>query len=254
MTAAAALGDALRAVAATERLLVCCDYDGTLAPLVADPAAARPQPGAIEAVVALAALPATDVVLLSGRARDALATLTGSPDEVRLVGSHGIETESPLVLEAAEEAHLAGLLTAAEGAVAGVPGARIEPKPVGVAVHAREVAEGRQAEVLAAARAIAAADPSLHVTPGKLVVELSVRATGKGAAVQRMRTELGATAVLFLGDDVTDEAVFPVLGPGDVGVKVGPGPSAAAHRVADPEAVVALLRDVRRMRLGVGGG
>jgi trehalose-6-phosphatase len=50
--------------------------------------------------------------------------------------------------------------------------------------------------------------------------------------------------VAFVGDDRTDEEVFAALGPTDLGVRVGPGDTAASHRLADPQAVLAFLRSL----------
>ena len=44
-------------LARTPRLLVACDYDGTLAPLVADPERARPLPESVNALRSLAGCP-----------------------------------------------------------------------------------------------------------------------------------------------------------------------------------------------------
>jgi trehalose 6-phosphate phosphatase len=60
--------------------------------------------------------------------------------------------------------------------------------------------------------------------------------------VTRLRGELGAAAVVYLGDDLTDEDVFRRLGPADVGIKVGEGETAAGHRVADTDGALAALR------------
>ena len=57
----------------------------------------------------------------------------------------------------------------------------------------------------------------VHVTRGKEVVEVAVTEASKGAAIGRLRDHLGAAAVLYLGDDVTDETVFAVLGPATSG-------------------------------------
>ena len=52
-------------LARTPRLLVACDYDGTLAPIVADPTAAKPLPESVHALRSLAALPATTTAVIS---------------------------------------------------------------------------------------------------------------------------------------------------------------------------------------------
>ena len=85
---------ALDAVAATPRLLVASDFDGTLAPLVTDPLQARALPGGLEALREAAALPGVTAAVVSGRDLDTLATLTeiGVDDGITLVGSHGAQT------------------------------------------------------------------------------------------------------------------------------------------------------------------
>ncbi len=84
-----------------------------------------------------------------------------------------------------------------------------------------------------------------HVTRGKQVVEAAVTQTSKGRAIALLRAAGDVErAVLYLGDDVTDETVFTTLRPGDVGIKVGDGETAAAHRVADPHAVRSLLQSL----------
>lgn len=77
-----------------------------------------------------------------------------------------------------------------------------------------------------------------------MILELSVATRDKGNAVADLIDESGARSVLFLGDDTTDETVFAMLRPVDIGVKVGPGASAAKYRVKDIEAVAELLERV----------
>src|SRR6478672_518711 len=96
---------ALGRIARVPQLLVGCDYDGTLAPLVDDPAAAGPLPEAVAAVRALAALPQTVVAVISGRALRDLATLSRLPSEVHLVGSHGSEFDLGFIQRLQPELH-----------------------------------------------------------------------------------------------------------------------------------------------------
>jgi trehalose 6-phosphate phosphatase len=96
--------------------------------------------------------------------------------------------------------------------------------------------------VLDAVRAGPAAREGIETTPGKAVLDLSVVRMDKGAALDLLRERVAADAVVFAGDDVTDETAFARLRPGDVGVKVGPGDTAAEHRVDAPSDITALLQ------------
>ncbi|WP_137815968.1 trehalose-phosphatase, partial [Gandjariella thermophila] len=75
---------ALVRLARTPRLLVACDYDGTLAPIVADPERALPSSESVGALRSLAVLHETTAAVISGRALRDLATLSRLPGEVHL--------------------------------------------------------------------------------------------------------------------------------------------------------------------------
>ncbi len=235
----AGLTAALTATAASRPLLVASDYDGVLAPLVGDPSAAVPTPGTGDALARVAAADGVTVALVSGRGVEDLRRVSGFAGPYRWVGSHGAEYDGPLTGELAGRRD--ALADRLAPVVAAVPGARLEVKPASVAVHVRQVADPAAAAALLAS-ADAAADPSLTKKPGKAVLELAVTDADKGSAVTRLRGELGAAAVVYLGDDLTDEDVFRRLGPADVGIKVGEGETAAGHRVADTDGALAALR------------
>ena len=132
---------AARHAARTPHLLVACDYDGTLSPIVYDPATAVPLPEAVAAVRALASLPQTAVAVVSGRALRDLAALSRLPAEVHLVGSHGSEFDIGFVdaLSPDQQQLRADLVDALSGIVRRQPGVRLEMKPASVAVHTRTV-------------------------------------------------------------------------------------------------------------------
>ena len=232
------LAAALTELAARRPLLVASDYDGVLAPLHDDPAAAVPQPGVAEVLGRLAGRDGVTVALVSGRGVADLQQTSGLSGPYRFVGSHGAEFDGPLSGELAGRRDALAELLGPE--VARTAGARLEVKPASVAVHVRQVSD-RTAAAALLDRARELVDPALTLKPGKDVLEVAVTDADKGSAVQRLRRELGAAAVVYLGDDVTDEDAFGVLGPDDLGVKVGPGETRAAARVADPAETVALL-------------
>jgi trehalose 6-phosphate phosphatase len=230
---------ALDGAAATPRLLVASDFDGTLAPIVNKPADARPLPGAADALIALAGQPSTTVALVSGRALSTLRELSSIPPPVHLVGSHGAEFDSGFSHDIDRE--LLERITAELTAIAANrPGVTVEPKPASVALHVRNAgaADGRAAldAALAAAQAWDA-----ELTEGKAVLEFAVISTDKGEAIDIIRDRDDATAVVFFGDDVTDEKAFRRMRDGDVGVKVGPGDTLARFRVETPEDVETAL-------------
>jgi len=254
---APALSRHLAAAAAAPHLLVCADYDGTLAPIAPRPEAAELLPGTRPLLAALAVLPATRVAVVSGRALADLRGHSGFTTPVLLVGSHGAEwpeadADRPTV---AQRARLDALRRALGPIVARAPGAWLEEKPFSIAVHVRAAAPGDATRLLAAVRAGPAAAPDLRVTEGKAVIELSISGAHKGAAVARLRAAWGTDPVVcYLGDDVTDEAAFDALRPDDVGVKVGPGLSAAAYRVGSEAEVLGVLALLHALRAGTASG
>ena len=127
---------ALTEAAQVPRLLVTSDFDGTLAPIVNNPADARPLPEAARALIALADVPATAAALISGRALEVLRTLSSMPDTVHLVGSHGAEFDSGFTHDI--DHALLGRITAELNAIAQRrPGVAVETKPASVALHVR---------------------------------------------------------------------------------------------------------------------
>ncbi|KHK97415.1 trehalose phosphatase [Microbacterium mangrovi] len=237
MTAA---DDALQHLAATPRLLVALDFDGTLSPFVTEPMDARMLGVARDAVDALAAAPGTTVALVSGRALPDLRIIAEHDDDspILLAGSHGVEYWLPQRgrvvpdVDADHAATRAAVIAAAEERLADLPGIRIEPKSFGMAVHSRG-ADDRAADdsVRIADEVVGELAPDWRRRLGHSVVEYSFRDEGKDAAIAVLRAETEPTAVLFAGDDVTDEDAIAALEPGDVGVRLGAGDSAAQVRM-----------------------
>jgi trehalose 6-phosphate phosphatase len=244
------LNTTLIELARTPRLLVACDYDGTLAPIVDDPAATAPLPESVSALRSLSGLPETAVAVISGRALRDLAVLTRLPEEVHLVGSHGSEFDGAFELELPQQARqLRGRLIAVlEQIIAGQDGVMLEKKPASVTVHVRRAKPDVAERVLRAVREGPCGWDGVQVTEGKAVIELMVVRTDKGEALDILRDRVGATATVFVGDDVTDEKAFQRLRGTDVGIKVGDGDTAASQRVTDPAQVATALEFLLRER------
>ncbi|RLK59787.1 trehalose-phosphatase [Actinokineospora cianjurensis] len=254
MTAEALPAELRRAivqVARTPRLLVACDYDGTLAPIVENPENARPHTESVGALRSLAGLHETTAAVISGRALRDLATLSRLPAEVHLVGSHGSEFDVGFVhaLDAEARDLHRRIEAELEKLTEGAEGVHLEVKPASIAVHVRRAPEDVADDVLAKVRSGPCTWTGVQVTEGKAVIELAVVQTDKGHALDVLRHQAGATAAIFVGDDVTDEKAFTRLAGPDVGVKVGDGETLAGYRIDDPVSVatmLALLLEERR--------
>lgn len=231
------LSEALERIAAVPKILVAADFDGTLSPLVPNPADARPHPPALDALVRLSDVPGVHGVIISGRERSVLADLTGAPSSVVLIGTHGTEaaggTSDPEVA-----AQVRRLVDALEEVAMTHEGTLLEPKPSGASLHYRQAIDRHAA---AEAAQEVGRRFGVRMIHGKEVVELLVGDGDKGTAIAAQRRRVGATAVVFLGDDTTDEDVFRTLGTHDIGVKVGEGETAAEFRVDDPDGVADVL-------------
>lgn len=241
----------LRAFAALPRVLVAMDFDGTLAPLVDEPMEARALPGSEELLNELSGLPDTLVALVSGRALADLIELTRLTGAVVLVGSHGVEHSSGAgapTRDASEQARFAALDEDLATVLRDHPRARVERKPHSLVLHTRGLDPQETDAAVRAAEEVVTRHTGLVVTPGKDVLELATRHVGKGIALRDLAAEHAADSVLFVGDDVTDEQAFGVLTPRDLTVRVGPGETAARHRVDDEHQVQTLLRTLLELR------
>lgn len=239
----------------SQDVLVATDFDGTLSPMVDDPAAARPIDGADEALTALAAT-STEVAIISGRPVAFLSALF--PVGVTLIGLYGLE-----VLRDGERSDVenSGVWREVVADVAnaarrnGPEQMRVESKDLSITLHYREHPEIADAVVEYAAAAAAAA--GLRDRPARMSVELHPPIDiDKGTALAELARDHDGP-VVFIGDDHGDISAFdmldelaaagrPVL---RVAVESAEMPDELRSRadllVDGPEGVVDLLRQLR---------
>jgi trehalose 6-phosphate phosphatase len=131
-----------------------------------------------------------------------------------------------------------------EAFAAGHPGVLIEDKALTLAAHYRLAPAAGSTLGALVERLAADSGGALAIQRGKMVFELRPAGKDKGTAIAEFLDEApfrGRTPV-FLGDDLTDEYGFSIVnGRGGVSVKVGDGPTEAAARLPDVDAVRAWL-------------
>jgi len=196
-------------VAVAPHALLCLDYDGSLAPIVDDPAAARILPAARAALARLVPVVGR-VAVVSGRPAAFLAEHVGVAG-VACAGVYGLERwqDGRVVPDPAVAEWAPVIGQAAEEATRALPGVLVERKgAVAVTVHWRTAPEQGDA---AAAWAAAAADRhGLHLLPGRMAAELRPPVpVDKGTTVAALADGMAAAA--FAGDDTGDLPAFAAL-------------------------------------------
>jgi trehalose 6-phosphate phosphatase len=190
------------------------DFDGTLSPIVADPGAARPLPGARRVLADLARRFAV-VAVISGRPADFLVEhlSTGVPPwDVKLVGLYGLEwTDGSAVVTVApgvEEWRAVVARTVSSLRSAAPPRVTVESKGLAVTVHWRQAPEAEPWALATSAEEVARSGLIGH--PGRMSVELRPPLDiDKGSVLRRVVD--GCSAACYLGDDLGDLPAFEAL-------------------------------------------
>ncbi|MCF3132898.1 trehalose-phosphatase [Streptomyces olivochromogenes] len=257
--------DGLAALLARPRTAVIgLDFDGTLAPIVADPEQARAHPEAVPALALLAPKVAS-VAVVTGRPAGVAVRhggFAGVPGLEHLVvlGHYGAErweaasgevsAPPPHPGVAAVRAELPGFLDR----IGAWHGTWIEEKGRAVAVHTRRADDPQAAfEALREPLAELATRHGLIVESGRMVLELRPPGMDKGVALLEYVRRIGAESVVYAGDDLGDLPAFAAVdklrSDGVPGLLVCSGSSEVtelaerADLVVDgPQGVVRLLR------------
>ena len=204
-----------------EQRLLFFDYDGTLTPIVADPAAAILSHGALESIEKLAAHPRNAVWIISGRNQSFLEQLFGHLIDIGLVAEHGSFMRPPGTLDwenliaKADMCWQEEVTKVFEKYTEMTPGSRIEAKRAAVVWHFR-LANQDHATLQAAdckkyLESKFGKDSPVELINGKYVLEARLKTANKGRIVKelvdvtRVALRKFPDFVLCFGDDITDE-------------------------------------------------
>lgn len=227
------------------------DYDGTLTPIVDDPAAATIGDREKKILEDLAHV--FPVAIVSGRGLDDVKSLVDL-EGLTYSGSHGFEIEMPSgeriaqkeASSAVPELDEAERLLVAQSA--GLSGVMIERKPYAIAVHTRRAqSEEVRRSAGELARDVVSRFDGLVLRGGKEIHELRPALDwDKGAALSHLLSLLpGDPVPVYIGDDETDEDGFlGVRRESGLGILVGKARGAetwADFTLTQPEEVLEFL-------------
>jgi trehalose 6-phosphate phosphatase len=221
----AALADSFR-VPDLRKYAILLDIDGTILDLAPAPQEVWVPSDLRRTLTRLEELTGGAVALVSGRSLHDI-DLIFSPLQLAAIGGHGAELRvAPGGEGVARALPLNPLLKRKLAALSELdPGILVEDKDYSLALHYRLAPEKGDA-LRAAIHEICAGVPrgSVEILPGKLVFEVKMAGINKASAVRELMkySPFKSRAPIFIGDDTTDEPVFPVLSQfGGLGFSVG---------------------------------
>jgi trehalose 6-phosphate phosphatase len=188
-------------------LVLVTDFDGTLAEIVPDPAQAVILPEAFEALRRLDEVLA-DVIVLSARTNLQLERLVPIPG-VRLIGDSGRAQPRHAQREALDRFN-----AEVDGLLGRLPGAWLEVKPASSAIHYRNTSLGGDEMMSLIAPFLG--EGRLGATPGRKIIEVHARRTGKGSALSALLAADDPGGVLCFGDDENDRSMFEYVSSLDI--------------------------------------
>jgi trehalose 6-phosphate phosphatase len=220
--------NAWRVLRRPERMLWLFDFDGTLAPI-----AKRPEQAVLPAKTKfllrkLAQRYPRRVGVLSGRLLKHLKRKVGIPG-LLYGGAHGFEVQGPhlrwaMPIPATRKRALQDLVRPWRRRLKEVPGLWMEDKKWTYCIHYGEVRSKDRAVTRRILERIGKETRAMgfKLQKGLQSVEIFSNAKwNKGQSVLWLKKRGRYTGVFYMGDDATDETVFRVLGPSDVGVRIG---------------------------------
>ena len=180
-------------------VILVTDFDGTLAEITQDPAAARARPESLEALAELVQLLA-DVIVLSSRPPaqlEALVPVSG----VRLIGDSGLAMPRH-----AQKVALDRFNADAARLLERIPGGWLEVKPASTAIHFRNTDMSGE-EMLRLLQPLLDG-ARLGAALGRKVIEVHAPKAGKGSALAALLPSEDPGGVVCFGDDENDRSMF----------------------------------------------
>ena len=225
------------------------DYDGTLAPIVADPSKAIVSEDVKKLILEIAKR--DTVVIISGRDRHFLnENFRDLP--VHIIAEHGalIKTKGNdewVLNENYEENWKESIRPILDLYAKRCPGAFVEEKETSLAWHYRtaedkDYADRRAQELLWQLKNFIQPELNLQVIDGNKVVEIKKTAFNKGTAARSFVENGNYDYILAIGDDTTDEDMFEALPETAFTIKVGDDLSAARNHIKNQKEVFHFLK------------
>lgn len=183
--------------------LLAFDFDGTLAPIGDDPAAVQMNRGAAELLREVSQVRGVVVAISTGRDVDDLKSRLNGLSGAYVIGSHGLEIRAPGDMIVRDSSPISAAVDVSLDEKIASHGLRLERKKHAIALHWRGIDIKDVAPPIDEFRAWARS-ADLDVIEGRCVLEARCRGCGKEEALRWLASAIGASRVIYAGDDLTD--------------------------------------------------
>jgi trehalose 6-phosphate phosphatase len=225
----------------SDTTLLAFDFDGTLAPIHEDPSAVRINRAAATLLAEASAMPGVVVAIVTGRDADDIAARV-DVTHAYVVASHGLEVRAPGGVCVRDTARIPVAMPSWLSEAVELSGLRVERKKHGIALHWRGepyIAIEPLVDVFREWAELA----DLDVVEGRCVLEARCRGGGKEEALRWLVSAVGATRVIYAGDDITDFGALRYAATRGRGVFV----ASAEREAPDGVTIVHTFRELFRL-------
>ena len=247
--------------ASKKKKLIALDYDGTLVNLMANRMSPKPDRELIEILTQLSSDPNNQVAIVSGRSKEDLTYFFGESflEKILVSAEHGLWLRYPghewhsMVPTSEKPSWYGSVKEVLRRFTKETPGSLIEEKNASIVWHYRQAEPELgiwQARELATHLTSTLANEPAEVLFGKYVIEIRPQGIHKGNLINYLNQieQDDHDLIIGLGDDVTDEALFEMVGEHGISIKVGEGPTKATHRLKNVKQVRAFLANLAKSR------
>jgi len=229
--------------------LIILDYDGTLVPFHADPAAALPPPSLQKLLHRLAATDNINLAIVSGRNKEFLDRIFPFP-QLTLMAEHGAYRRTGGIWESHYRKDLSWqseIIRIMQDVTSNTPGSFVEKKETALVWHYRNsdkwLAEMRTTQ-LVNMLIYPCTRKHLHLMKGNKIIEVKPAEYTKGSAISDYFQYDAYEFILAAGDDTTDEDMFEALPDQAFTIKIGQPSGKARFTLPGPADLINLLKQL----------
>ena len=237
----------------SKKRIIFLDYDGTLQGFFMDPQDASPDDELYSIVKKLISDPLNEIVIISGRDKETLASWFDGDWRLGFIAEHGVWTKEVdgdwKMFDAIDKEWMEIIRPTIEFYIDRTPGSFIEEKNYSLVWHYRDadpdLGMQRSLELKDELQSLVT-NLNLEIMDGDKVIEIKNSGVNKGRAAMARLSGKDYDFIMAMGDDWTDEFTFEAMPEEAITIKVGNKSTRAAYYVESYKDIREFLKSLTR--------